>query len=380
MILLTITYGGNVIRLSNRTAPLEHQWHGEILRIDPIQIKCNKEYGGWLRVSQPTITLSPSLFTSAGLIGVMPPPLQLQASLSATVSDEASATHLCSGVLMLSRWTETLFEYELYSSPYFPVPSEGEMLSVQYSFNGSEWHNAYQDSDRFLRTSLDGGVTWSAAVQFLIPGGTSLASWAPSANLVSGFFANIAAVLGLTLDSTYASSADPLISGNVSGDTLVLDVADAVAAYFNHYFYISGSSLVLVNAELGVGTPYDFGRFDYIRAPQYAVSVPVNKVSDSSGQSYIVGNTLFGQVINVGSGYYGSGNTYLKKIAEYYAKPQVQLSAMQMYSEFLAGRTIRWTDNRLPQELTGAMVMRGMQIDFNQIDDKVTFFGEAVFE
>ena len=380
MILLTITYGGNAIRLSNRTAPLEHQWHGEILRVDPIQLKSNKEYGGWLRVSQPTITLSPSLFAADGLIGVMPPPSQLQASLSATVSDEASATFLCSGVLMLSRWTEALFEYELYSSPYFPVPSEGELLSVQYSFNGSDWHNAYQDSDRFLRTSLDGGEAWSALVQFVIPGGTSLASWAPSANLVSGFFANIASVLGLTLDSTFASSADPLISGTVSGDSLVLDVADAVAAYFNHYFYISGSSLVLIDAASDAGSPYDFGRFDYVRTPQYSVSVPVNKVTDSSGQFYIYGNTLFGQVINVGPAYYGAGNTYLIKIAEYFSKPQVQISAMQSHNEFLPGRTISWIDDRLPQDISGSMVMRGMQIDFSQIDDKVTFFGEATFE
>jgi hypothetical protein len=380
MLLLTLAYNGELIRCSTRTEALEHQWHGFVSAIDPVQIRSNRSYGGWLRVSLPTITFTPELFDQeSGLISTFPPPRQIPAFLNATGSNEAGAFSLCSGVLSLKNFTEKGAEYELYSSPYIPIPSIGQSLAVQYSYDNAAWHNVYQDGDRFLRVSLDGGANYAPGVQYLMPGGTSLASWASSAHLVTGFFTDLCAVLGLTLDSSLASIDDPVISGTVSGDTLILDVADAVAAYFNHYFYINGSTLQLIDASAENGTGYSFGYFDYCRTPRYTYQAPVNSVYDDSGKIAFIGNTLYGQRVLVGASYYAVDNTYLQKIASYLELPQVELAAMELYGEFRCGRHLLWIDDRHPLDLFGDMVMRAVQYTFLSAADKITVIGEATF-
>lgn len=378
MLLLTLTYEGQEIRCSTRTAPLEHQWHGFVSRIDPVQIRSSKEYGGWMQVSLPTITFTPELFDPTnGKIGAYPPPRQIQARIQGTGSSEAAAVDLCSGVLALKSIGEAAVEYELYSSPYLPIPRSGQTLAVQYSYNASNWHNAYQDSDRFVRSSLDGGASWGNSVQFLMPGGTSLSSWAPTANLVSGFFSQLCSRLGLTLDASLASGANPIVSGTVSGDSLLLDVADAVAAYFSHWFWIENGTLHLVDVHAENGLAFNFGIWDYVRGPKYTWQAPVNSVTDDAGKIAIYGNTLFGRKISAGSSFYGPDNSYLRTIANTLELPQVELSAMDFYGQFFPGRRLFWIDERHPRDLVGQMAMRAVQYDFGVSGDRVTIIGEA---
>ncbi|NTV26679.1 MAG: hypothetical protein HGB01_10800 [Chlorobiaceae bacterium] len=378
MLLLTLTYGGQIIRCSTHTVPLGYQWYGFVSKIDPIQVRSSKEYGGWLQVSLPTVTFTPELFDPVnGKIGIYPPPRQIQAKVQGTGTDESVAVDLCSGVLALKSIGETAIEYELYSSPYLPFPRVGQTLTVQYSYNGSSWHNAYQDTDRFLRVSVNGGASWGSAVQFLMPGGTSLSSWAPSANLVTGFFSQLCSRLGLTLDASLASSANPIISGAVSSDTLLLDVADAVAAYFSHWFWIEDGTLHLVDVHAENGLAYNFGIWDYVRGPKYTWQAPVNSVTDDAGKIAIYGNTLFGRKISVGSSYYGADNSYLRTIATTLEMPQVELSAMDFYGQFRPGRRLYWIDERHPRDLVGQMAMRAVQYDFGVSGDRVTIIGEA---
>lgn len=376
--MLTLTYGGKKIRCTTATKPLEHQWYGYVSKIDPVQVRSNHPYGGWLRVSKPVITFTPELFDlTSGQISDFPPPQQIQALIQGTGSNEASAVTLCSGVLSLKSVSETAIEYEMNSSPYIPTPALGQTLSLQYSYDNASWHNSFQDTDRFVRSSFDGGFTWNTGVQFIMPSGTSLASWASSANLVTGFFAQICSVLGLTLDSSLASSVNPAISGTVSGDTLLLDVADAVAAYFCHYFWIDESTLHLIDGASVNGPEVAFQGYDFTRGTNYTWQSPVNSAYDSSGKIGIAGNTLFGSKLNVGTSYFAIDNTYLKKIAIYSGLPQVEISVMDRYGLFLPGGRITWFDERAAQVLYGTMSMRAIQYSFGTSADKLTIIGEA---
>lgn len=376
MLLLTITYEGDKVRCSTRTEALEHQWHGVVKRIDPVTVRSNQLHGGYLRVSAPSLVFTLDLFGD-DLIGTFPPPRQLQAEMQVTGSNEADASTLCAGVLTLQEFDEFGAEYDMYSDPYLPIPGDGETLTVQYSVDGSSWHNSYQDSDKFLRVSFDGGSSWDPAVQFVIAGATSLASWGSSNTLIGGFFTKLCAQMGLTLDSSLAVSPDPVISGSVNGDSLLLDVADLVAAYFGHFFYIDDGTLFLVDSDSEYGTEYSFGRFDYLRTPKYSYSPPLNSVYDSAAKKFIVGNTLFGQEFNAGQSFFSTDNRYLQKIAEYHAEPQVEIAAMEMHGEFVCGRHLTWIDDRQIDEVSGEMVMRSVQYEFEAAADKVTVVGEA---
>ncbi|WP_294346747.1 hypothetical protein [Prosthecochloris sp.] len=374
MLLLTIPYNGEKVRCSTRTEALEHQWHGVVERIDPVTVRSNQLHGGYLRVSAPTLVFTPELFR---LIGTYPPLRQLQAEMQVTGSDETSASALCSGVLMLQEFDEFGAEYEMYSDPYLPIPGDGKTLTVQYSVNGSSWHNSYQDSDKYLRVSFDGGSSWEPDVQFVIAGGTSLATWGNTNTLIGGFFTKLCAKMGLTLDSSLAVSPDPAIAGSVSGDSLLLDVADLVAAYFGHFFYIDGGTLYLLDADSEYGSAYSFGRFDFLRTPKYSYNPPLNSVYDSASKKYIVGNTLFGQELNAGQSFFSTDNRYLQKAAEYHGLPQVGIGAMELHGEFVCGRHLTWIDDRQVEQVNGEMVMRSVQYEFGAAADKVTVVGEA---
>lgn len=372
--MLTLTYNDQKIRCSTHYKPLAHQWYGYVASIDPVQVRSTKEYGGWLRVSLPTITFTPELFDlSSGKIATYPPPRQLPATIAGGV-DELNAVELCRGVLSLKSIGEKGVEYEMYSSPYIPIPNETQVLAVQYSYDAASWHNSYQATDRYLRSSMDGGSTWGSAVQFIVPGSTFLASWGTTATLI-GFFTKVCSCLGLTLDSTLAAA--PVITGTVASNTLVLDVADAVAAYFCHYFYISSGVLHLLDAASINGSAYSFGLWDYIRQPKYTYQPPVNTVVDESGKIFIQGNTLFGRSVSAGVSYYAADSTYLQKISAYSDLVKIEFSAMDFYGEFVPGRQLTWIDDRHVQTLHGSMMMRAAQYTFGVSGDRVTVLGEA---
>jgi len=378
MLLLTINYNGETVRCSTETRPLEHQWHGVVSRIDPIIVRSNFDFGGYLRVSMPTVRFTPALFDPAeGLISVFPPPKTLLAVVAATDSDEASAETLCSGTLVRTRWSEKEIVYTLYSNPYLPIPGAREELSVQYSANKSSWHSSYQNGDLYLRTSTD-GATWSGSVQFVMPGGTSLASWGPTTNLVTGFFTRLCTELGLTLDSTHAMASPPVVTGTVSGNSLLLDVADGVAAYFGLFFWIDPESMTLhlVDNVAETGTPIDYGRFGFVRTPVYTDMVPVNTVSDGTGFVYTVGESTFGQEVSAGQGLYATDNRYLKKIADYLAKQQIEFTVPESYGVFQCGRKASFIESRTPVEVGAEMLMRSVQYDLQS--KKTTLIGEGV--
>ena len=47
-----------------------------------------------------------------------------------------------------------------------PQGAAGPEVKIQYSFNGSSWHDAYVEHDKYIRFSTDNGVTWSNAIYF----------------------------------------------------------------------------------------------------------------------------------------------------------------------------------------------------------------------
>ena len=227
-----------------------------------------------------------------------------------------------------------------------------------------------------MHASLDGGTTYGSAVQFVIPAATSIPSWGVSNTLV-GFFTKVCTCLGLVLDSSLAIASPPVISGTVSVDTLVLDVADSVAAYFCHYFYIDSGVLHLIDAASVNGAAYNFGLWDYLKSPKYTWLPPVNQVYDDAGKRYILGNTLFGRVLAVGVSYYATDTTYLQKVATYSGLPVVELSAMDFYGQFVPGRLLTWVDDRHAQTIVGSMQMRAVQYDFGASGDRVTIIGSS---
>lgn len=45
--------------------------------------------------------------------------------------------------------------------------TDAPQLQIQYSTNGASWHTTWVSGDIYLRTSADGGTTWSGAILFV---------------------------------------------------------------------------------------------------------------------------------------------------------------------------------------------------------------------
>lgn len=160
-------------------------------------------HGGFVRTEYGTITLTPSLFADPGL-GWWPPP---------TIIEQISVN---------------------YTPPETGVPFDIPQTFVGYlaEINSKGVTYSLWPSDEFAETATE---------EF----------YSGTLNTV---FTAACSTLGLSLNATYARSPSPTVKWQTSGEHSLLDNLNDIAKSLCHRFYISGTTLYLVDCFLDNGS------------------------------------------------------------------------------------------------------------------------------
>jgi len=199
MLLTEITINAVLNRISREGIALAHWWDNKVVAFDPPQYKTAYPYGGYCALGFGSLALDPALFD-----GDWDPPFSCPVTVKYTATDEGSAATLFSGNGHLMKFNETEVVYDLYGPSYSAVVTDS---------------TAYNDTLVDVMTTLCG-----------------------------------AGILNLTLDTTYARNPSPAVLHTTSGDQLAINLASDMCAFFNHLFYISGSTLYLVDMQIDNGS------------------------------------------------------------------------------------------------------------------------------
>ncbi len=329
-LLLAVASDSEYRNYSTKDQNLSYLWHGVITGIDSIKMTLSTKHGGFIQVSAGQVRFTPDAF--GGLnhwsFSDWPPPKTLTAIFRCKIPGQQYSTKLFEGILYRARIGEETVVYDVYISSYTET----------------------------------------------IPSGTSLASW-PSTNTLVGFFSKVCDVLGLTLDSSKAAVSPPALSHTLQNERLVIDVADEVAAFCCHCFWIENGTLYLQAMANANGTLSLQNTNDYLRTPRYIDEVPVNRVVAESGE-YVGSEYPFGNDYELSVNYTGD-DSQLQAIYNLVNALWIDIPMPVSVGcgEFVPGKEVTVLDNRLAVESEAVLKMRAVVYDF--MSRKITIGGDG---
>lgn len=313
MLLVQKTINGTVNKISNETWNLESPYKKKISSITPINRGIRKAYGGYSKLDFGEYSCIPSLFDDD-----WPPPLSCAETWSVSSTTEAAATALFTGTTHLKLMDRENVIYELYDSDNSYVLPDGQ---------------AFADT-------LENVFTWMVN----------------------------AARMNLTLDATLARDPSPAVSYTTSGEQLGTEFLDGLAAFYSHFYYISGSTLYLVDMASNNGTR-TLSENDYFSPDEYPVeyfwNVPcaVAKAGDfSQSSSYTYGETISETAYHSTQ---ANVETALDDIITYQNKARARLSIPTTQNPPSPGEQITFTDTSHTQDITMVINARVIQYDFD---------------
>ncbi len=308
MLLVQATINGTDYYTSMEGVALTHYWDAVIIGFDPPQYQMSDLYGGYVRPGFGSIKFSHDLFDSE-----WPPPVSIDTSIYYTATTEAAKETLFSGKAHLRTINREIVEYELYSESFTATIA---------------------DLTAFDDTLVD------------------VATW----------FCN-AARLNLTLDSTYARAVSPDVKFTLSGEQLAINLFSDICAFFTHCFYISGTTLYLIDMLAAAGsqtiTEFDFFPSEY----HYEVPVALARTTNYARTSAYP----YGQEISLGTEFIDTEakiNTALDNIITVQNKPWCNLRMPFLGSLPTPGKKISWTDTSLGSDLAAYIYARTLRFDF----------------
>lgn len=208
MILVSLTINGTVHRISDEYCELTHLWEAKVAGLTPVSYATKSNAGGYVEPSYGDIELLPDLFA-----GDWPPPKSCACTVKITDTTEEAAVTIFTGTAHRAEINREGIKYELHG------PSYSSALTA--------------------KTWIDGTL-----------------------NSVFTTYCG-ASYLNLTFNSTYERATSPAVYGVFDSDTTVIEMLSALAEATNHLFYISGSTLYLVDMLLDNGTAVDVDEFDF---------------------------------------------------------------------------------------------------------------------
>lgn len=196
MLLCEVTINAVLNRVSNEyIGSLTHPWHRRILSVDPISYGIYRPYGGHMKLDTGSMTFTPDLFGDD-----WPPPISCPLTVKYTSTTEEAAETILTANLHIEEITREQIVYGLYRNDYADV--------------------------------LADATAFTAVSQL---------------NTLALVFGACCVVLGLTLDTTMARDPSPAVEWTSSGEQLLIDFMDDIAAFYTHMFYISGTTLYLID-------------------------------------------------------------------------------------------------------------------------------------
>lgn len=318
MILIEWTMNTTLHRISQEGVALTNWWAPLVAAFDSPQWNLATPYGGQVRLAFGSITLSPDLFGAAD----WPPPAVCDLVVKYTATTEAAAETLFSGKAHLLALDQSSITYDLFETAYTATQASG--------------------------------TTYNATLTTV--------------------FATLAASLGVSLDTTLARSPSPAVNYTTTALARTIDIANDLAAFYTHLFYISGSTLYLVDmaADNGAET---LTEFDFFSTSGTRFDVPVNIAMTTNfarTSAYPYGSTLSLTEYHPTA---ANVNTELDNIIEISNQPKTTLDMPLVGGLPLPGKKLSWTDDSLTHST--AMVIRARSIRFDFSADSVQITGEG---
>lgn len=317
MLLVEFTINATLHRISMEGIPLTHWWDNKIIAFDPPQYSIVKTYGGYCQLRYGSIRLNPDLFENG-----WPPPINCDITVKYTATDEASAETLFTGKAHIAQANRTGIKYDIYG------PSYSTTKAISTAWNDT------------------------------------------LVNVMSAACSD----LSLTLDSSAARSPSPTVIHTLTSDRLLIDIISDFCAFYTHLFYISGSTLYLVDmlGDNGTRIITEFGFFP----SDYKWQVPLSAVTNNDYtkfSAYPYGNSTYQEA------YHSTGSNIedaFEDILDIVHKPGTALKIPLLGSLPVPGEKISWTDTALAQDTDMYIRARKLRYDFEK--EEITVEGEGV--
>jgi hypothetical protein len=324
VILAEITINGVVNYISIDGHGLVHNWKPRIIGFDAPTISIPSNHGGYAKMTFGSISFNPDLFSAD-----WPPPVSCAIDIYYTDTTEAARELLFSGTAHLSEFNKTTITYGLYG------PSYDETIADATSYNDT------------LNDVLTAILTTIAEI--------------------------------ITVDTTYARATSPNVTHAVSGETPAIDLASAIAEFYSHLIYVSGSTAYLIDMKLDNGI-WTMGEYDFAAGASYKYNNPLSKVtSDYGGTTYdSVLAYAYGSPLSV-TPYHTTKAGIEAALADILAienSPRISLSVPLMAGNFPdLGEKIIIPDTQQVADLSSWIRARKIVFDF--FNDKITIEGEG---
>lgn len=198
MLLCEVTINAVLNRVSNEyIGSLTHPWHRRILQFGPITYGIYRSYGGFMKFDTGSISFTPELFEND-----WPPPLSCPLTVKYTSTTEEAAETILTANLHIEEITREQVVYGLYRTAYADV--------------------------------LPDATAFTAASQI---------------DTLALVFGACCTILGIDLDITLARNPSPAVEYTTSGEQLIVDFLDGIAAGYTHMAYIdiAGTTLYLID-------------------------------------------------------------------------------------------------------------------------------------
>lgn len=321
MLLVEITINGVVNRVSIEGHGLTYNWRPRIIGFDAPVLSIPKNHGGFARMQFGKITFSPELFLSD-----WPPPVSCPINIYYTDTTEAAKELVFSGTAHLSDFDREQISYALHG------PSYEETIASA---------TAYNDTLNDVMTAI---LTVIADIT--------------------------------TVDTTYARTISPNVTHTLADETIAIDLASAIAAFYSHLFYVVGDTAYLVDMLGSNGSDWDLTEFGFFAFPTYFYDTPLAALYCSQFakfSAYPYGNT---ETITAYHTTEANILVALNDIMTIRNAARIRLDVPMIAGNFpLLGQKITIPDTAHVADLSSYIRVRKMNYDF--IDSKITIEGEG---
>ena len=323
MLLVQKTINAVVNKISTETQHLAAPYYNHIFNMDSLNQGIPKAYGGYFRADMGGYSLSPALFADD-----WPPPVSCAVSMAYSATTEAAAVNFLTGTAHRAQFNRESIDYAIYS------PQNSYVLPDSTAFDDT----------------LVNALTWMVN----------------------------AARMDLTLDSTLARNPSPTVDYTTSGEQLGIDFLSDLTAFFSHMFYISGSTLYLLDmaADNGSRTLAENDYFAPVESPvDYFNNVPcaIAKAGEYSQQSaHLYGDEIAETAFETEQ---AKIEAALALIITYQNKDRARLAIPFIGDLPSPGEKISWTDTS--QVVSTDMWIRARIIQYDFDNDQIIIEGEG---
>lgn len=327
MLLVEFTVNGLPRYVSVDGHGLEHNWKPKVITFDAPVCMLPYDHGGYGRMQFGTISFNPELFYDV-VEGYddWPPPVNGAISIYYTDTTEAAAELIFTGMAHLSTFDAKSVTYALYG------PSYDETIASATAYNDT------------LNTVITSILTSIAEIN--------------------------------TVNTDYARAVSPNVNHIVTNDTLAIDLASEIAAFYSHLFYIIGDTAYLVDMKLDNGTDWTLTEYDYFFLAKYWYNTPIAAVYAS--QYYQMSVYPYGTTLTLTAYHSVQANieAALADILAIHNAARVTISVPMEAGNFpLLGQRIDIPDNEHVADLLSYIRARKMTFDF--LNDNITIEGEG---